>query len=145
MGDPVKVEWTGDKELIAKINRHRDAMPQILASVLYMEGEECMSASKPLVPVLHGFLRASGFVQLPVLDGPTVTVELGFGGVAGAGNQDGETNDQPVGYAVYVHEDLTAHHTVGQAKFLEQPFNERKESMSERMGGRIEAKLNALG
>lgn len=30
-------------------------------------------------------------------------------------------------YAVYVHENLEAHHTSGQAKFLEQPARENKE------------------
>lgn len=30
-------------------------------------------------------------------------------------------------YAIYVHEDLEAHHDVGQAKFLEQPFRENRD------------------
>lgn len=30
-------------------------------------------------------------------------------------------------YAVYVHENLEAHHPVGQAKFLEQPFRENED------------------
>lgn len=32
-------------------------------------------------------------------------------------------------YAIYVHEDLTAHHTVGQAKFLEQPLRQNMQKI----------------
>jgi hypothetical protein len=34
------------------------------------------------------------------------------------------------GYAVFVHQDLTAHHEVGQAKFLERPARERRPEMA---------------
>ena len=34
-------------------------------------------------------------------------------------------------YAIFVHEDLQAHHFVGQAKFLEQPFREYAGEMTE--------------
>lgn len=33
-------------------------------------------------------------------------------------------------YAVYVHEDLEAHHDVGQAKFLEQPAREESDAIA---------------
>ena len=143
---PVKFSWSGVDGLISKIERHRDKMPEILGRVLMMEGEELIAAAKPLVPVLHGFLRSSGFVQLPEINKASgqVSIEAGFGGIAGSGNQGG-SNLKDVGYAVYVHEDMTKHHQVGQAKFLEQPFRERMATMSDRLAGRIEEQLNALG
>ena len=144
MGDTIKFQWSGVEGLVAKIKRHADNMPKILASVIFMEGEELIGDAKKLTPVDHGFLVNSGHVNLPEFNGPSVSVEAGFGGVAGVGNQGG-TNQEDVGYAVYVHEDLTKHHTVGQAKFLEQPFDVRKQTMSDRMAGRIGDQLDALG
>ena len=68
-----------------------------------------MTKAKKITPVDEGVLRSSGHVQLPVQRGSSVEVELGFGGPAGSG--EGQLKD--VGYAVYVHEDLTAYHPVG--------------------------------
>lgn len=34
-------------------------------------------------------------------------------------------------YAIYVHENLTAHHPVGQAKYLEQPFRMMQDEIAE--------------
>jgi hypothetical protein len=65
---------------------------------------------------------------------------VGFCGPAGAGNA-GETNDEDVGYAVYVHEDLSARHTKGKAKFLEDPLNRRLPEMARRLAERIRKRL----
>lgn len=95
---------------------------------LYRIGEEIMAKSKPLVPVDTGALRASGHVSLPEFHSSgQFSVTLGYGGVAG-GMVGGD-----VGYAVYVHENLEAHHTVGQAKYLEQPLREMEPRLAERL------------
>lgn len=83
-------------------------------------GEEIMtdvkaSRSGKGVPVDKGPLRASGHVVGPDRKGEVV---LGFGGPAGAGNLDGDTNSEDVGYAVVQHEDLTLRHEVGEARYL---------------------------
>ncbi len=109
------------------------------ASALFIEAEEVMTEAKIETPVDEGPLRASGHVQLPIVQPTVVDVELGFGGPAGAGNQ-GETNDKDVGYAVYVHENLTAKHPVGKAKFLEDPIKRRQGSMPARAARRIDAR-----
>ena len=141
MASPIKVQWgDGLQTLLAKLKNRPEAMRKAVAPAAFMEAEETMAASKPLVPVDHGFLVGSGHVQLPVFDGDSVSVGFGYGGVAGSGNQ-GETNAEDVGYAVYVHEDLTKHHPHGQAKYLEQPLNERKSDMSDRLAARIEERL----
>jgi len=70
-----------------------------------------------------GPLRASGHVRMKRA-GRRVTAELGFGGAAAA-------------YAVYVHEDLDAHHPVGQAKFLESTLTESAPHMPARVAANI--------
>ena len=81
---------------------------QALASTLYIEGESVMAESKSMTPVDTGALRASGFVHSPVTSNNDVSVELTYGGSASK-------------YALFVHENLSATHHVGQAKFLEIP------------------------
>ena len=70
-----------------------------------------MAVAKERTPVDYGTLKASGLVEPPVIAPGNISVTLGFGG--GAAH-----------YAIYVHEDLDAHHEVGQAKFLESAMNE---------------------
>jgi len=136
------VQWSPSLQTLLKTFEDRPAiMQKAMGQAVFMEGEELISAAKPLTPVLHGNLRSSGYVELPKVTGASVSVTAGFGGVAGTGNQGGETNEEDAGYALYEHEDLTYKHTVGQAKFLEQPFNERLNGISERLAGRIQAAL----
>jgi hypothetical protein len=53
-----------------------------------------------------------------------------LGGLAVKARREGARSRYAVGfqapYAVYVHENLQAHHSVGQAKFLEQPMRENR-------------------
>ena len=78
-----------------------------------------MTDAKLQTPVDTGNLRASGHVTEPeIVNDSWLTVTLGFGGPAGSGSGQ----NQDVGYAVYVHEDLSKHHPIGHAKFLELPM-----------------------
>ena len=141
MSNSMKVEWgPGLQKLLAKLKGRPDAMRKAVGPALFMEAEETMADSKPLVPVLHGFLVGSGHAQLPVMDGDAISVTFGYGGVAGSGNLGG-SNEQDCGYAVPVHEDMTKYHPTGQAKYLEVPLNYRKEGMSDRLAGRIQERL----
>jgi len=77
-------------------------MPQGLRLI----GEEIMTDAKASaaghgVPVKTGALRASGTVEQP----EPLVVELSFGGAAAP-------------YALAVHENVAAHHTVGEARYL---------------------------
>lgn len=111
----------GTPALLAALRRHDGAAARRAASGALLEVAETriMGPSKRLVPVDTGALRSSGHVQPPVEAGPVVTVTLGYGGPAGA-----TVKGAYVGYAIYVHENLTARHPVGQAKYLEQPLLE---------------------
>ena len=101
------------------------------AAALFAEAEIEMAEAKRRTPVDTGTLRASGFVEPPQMGfGKDITVTLGFGGAA-------------AGYAVYVHEDLEAFHTVGQAKFLESTLLESAPFLAARIARRID--LSGLG
>lgn len=136
------VEFDGLDKLIRQLGAYTRSVQKAVHAAIYQEGEELMSDSKPLVPVDEGNLRSSGFVTFPQedVDGD-VFVDVGFGGPAGSGNHGGETNLEDVGYAVYVHENLEARHTVGQAKYLEQPLNRRKQGYGARLAKKIRQNL----
>lgn len=105
------------------------------AKGLYRSGHLVMAKSAIEVPVRSGALRATGYVTLPKKSGSRYTVTLGYGGVPGAQGVTIPTS-QPrtskkgnvyqssagVDYALYVHENLEAHHLPPtKAKFLEGP------------------------
>lgn len=103
-----------------------------MGAALRAEAERIMAASKRLVPVDTGALRASGRVEGPVWGGETVSVGLLYGGPAAP-------------YAVYVHENLAARHPTGQAKYLEQPVNEATAGLGDRLAERLRRALERLG
>lgn len=89
---------------------------------VYRFGQIEMAESQKLVPVDTGTLKNSGYVDKPKRTaGGSVSLELGYGGAAEA-------------YAVYVHEDTEAFHSVGQSHFLSQPLNESAPFFAERVG-----------
>jgi hypothetical protein len=116
------------KRAAVDLRRMKNRVVQALRKFLYTEGLEIMAAAKKLCPVDTGALRASGFVEIPVLKGGRVVLLMGFGGPAAS-------------YAYKVHEDLTARHTVGQAKFLEVPAVARLATAHDRMSAFIDAEL----
>lgn len=104
------------------------AAPEAAAKALYAEAEDIMADAKGRTPVDTGALQASGHVQPPAVSATRVTVTLGFGGAA-------------VPYAAIVHEDLHAHHTVGEAKFLERAVDAARNGMEARLAAALEAAL----
>lgn len=105
---------------------------------LYRAGWLVMGVSAIRVPVRSGALRATGYVSRPKSKGDTDVVTLGYGGIPGAEGQTvptsaphvsarGNVYQQSAGvdYAIYVHENLEAHHAPPTgAKFLEGPATE---------------------
>ena len=84
---------------------------------LYNVGELWMTVSKTRTPVRFGVLKGSGHVTQPEQVGTSWQVRLVFGGPAAP-------------YAKIVHENLKAHHAVGQAKYLESVVSERKSGLA---------------
>ncbi len=75
---------------------------------LYEIATEIKSLSQALCPVDQGTLRGSAYIEERREQGKII---IGYGGAAAS-------------YALKQHENLHYHHTVGQAKFLEQAFLE---------------------
>ena len=124
MGLKITARLTGVSALKKELRRQGKKAQKALARGLFAEAEQIMSASKRLVPVDTGALRASGHVQLPVIRGKKVTVVLGYGGAAAP-------------YAVFVHEKQARHNPPTQWKYLEQPLNEAIPGMAGRLAKRI--------
>ena len=161
-------QWTGLEKAIAQLRASSDEVLQAAASVLTVQAETIMTTSKKRdVPVDEGPLRASGHVQKPERSLSQVSVLLGFGGPAGSGNR-GESNDEDVGYAVRVHEDIstfglspgggmrggragergdeaeqgrTGRTYVGRAKYLEIPALEQARKITQNMARWVSRQL----
>lgn len=99
---------TGIEELQAVLKQLGDQATVKMGGSLFRQGTAIMTEAKEQTPVDTGVLKASGHVEEPIISGSQVSVQLGFGGVAGE-------------YAVIVHENLNAAHPTGKAKFLEDP------------------------
>lgn len=129
MAAKVTVRLTGIGQLKRALEAGGDRALRLAAEALYQEGERIMTKSKEQCPVDTGNLRSTGHVELPVVKGKRVTVELGYGGPA-------------ADYAEVVHEDLTAHHTVGKAKYLEDPMREAADGLADRLASYIKPRLS---
>lgn len=120
----------GLDQVKAGLTAYQAEVRQALTQEVAREGEEIMTESKRLVPVLTGALRASGHV-LPVEDTPTgVRLTLAYGNSA-------------VQYAIYVHERVELRHPVGMARFLAVPAEIAADGMAGRIAAGIRARLAA--
>ena len=106
------VTLTGTAELQRALTQAGPLALAAFAQSAVVEQEKTMAEAKAQTPVDLGTLRASGHVEPPKVGPANVSVTAGFGGGA-------------ADYAIYVHEIMTNHHPVGNAKFLERPFLER--------------------
>lgn len=96
--------------------RGRDAMRRALRA----EGETIMTAAKLETPVDFGTLRSTGHISQPLDVAHGAEITLAFGGPAAP-------------YAVVQHERLDYRHTVGKAKYLEDPAKAAQQGMAERL------------
>ena len=124
-------------ELLREVSALQTNIGRHIGGAIHTEAELLMTQAKDRTPVQTGALKNSGHVRPPEELVGRVSVEMGFGGPAGSGQ--GQNED--VGYAIYVHEDLTAHHNVGQAKFLESVINENRDTISTRVAARLRRRI----
>jgi hypothetical protein len=89
--------------------------PLSIAKALFIEAGIEATEMKRRTPVDTGALRGTYEVTKPDFGalGGDISVEIRVGGPAAE-------------YAIHVHENLEAHHDVGQAKFMESVINESK-------------------
>ena len=117
--------FTGTGDVKARIQRAVRELPHAVASALYSEAQTIREVSMQRTPVLTGALRASHAVRGPFFGADEVSVDIAVGGPAAP-------------YAIFVHENLAAHHDVGQAKFLESALLEAKPTLAQNVLDRID-------
>jgi hypothetical protein len=115
----------GLDRLSRRLSARGDHMLRAGAAALYREGELMMTEAKLLTPVDKGALHNSGFAHPPERVSWGYLVTIGFGGPAAP-------------YALIVHEDLEAAHTVGQAKYLETAVLRALPGLAERIARELD-------
>jgi len=122
----------GTALLQAKLNQAASVAPKAFASAGLEQMEEIMAKAKSITPVDMGPLRDSGHVLPPEISGDQIEIVAGFGGAASD-------------YAIVQHERLDFSHPSGQAKFLEQPFNEMRTQAVANIAATLKIHLERLG
>lgn len=124
----IREEVTGLSQVMDALSAFGDRAPRELARALHREAERIMRTSKQEVPVDTGALRDSGYVEPATITAAGVEVILGYGGAA-------------IPYALRQHEELSYAHTVGKAKYLEDPWKAAQTDMDERLALELRARL----
>lgn len=120
----MNLQLLGIDKLLATIHQKTRQLPDKAGMALKEVGEVWMTEAKKRTPADTGTLRTSGHVQGPDNRGMETEVRLVFGGPAAP-------------YAAVVHENLTAHHPSGQAKYLESVVLERKNTLAAEVAKRM--------
>jgi hypothetical protein len=118
-----EVTVTGVEAILRKLARAPQAFLGVAESAVRSELEVEATESQRRTPVDTGSLRASHTVEV-YADRRDVTGTITVGGPSAP-------------YALYVHENLDAHHDVGQAKFLESTLAESQPFLAKRIAKRI--------
>lgn len=117
--------FVGLDKVAANLGAIAKRLPQEAGRALYEEAQIESTESQRRTPVDTGALRGSHEVSSPMIERHDISVTISVGGVAAP-------------YAVIVHENLEAHHDVGQAKFLESVILESKGLLARRIAARID-------
>lgn len=120
----MKIKFRGVVEMKVRLREVAREFPARLGAALRQETEIEATECKRRTPVDLGTLRASIHVEGPTFRMRQVSCQIVAGG-SGAP------------YAIYVHEDLEAHHDNGEAKFIERPLKESAPHMAERIARRL--------
>ncbi len=119
------VEIKGLEELRRKLASGGPAMVKQGAAALYQEALVEKIEMIHRCPKDTGNLRDSHEVLKPVIDGSDVSVSIMAGGPAAP-------------YGLFVHENLEAHHAIGEAKWMERTIHESAPFLAERIAKRID-------
>jgi hypothetical protein len=125
---PLDLRVRGWQTVERGLRRLARDLPTAAQQALRVEAEVEMTEAKARTPVRTGALRASGRVE--ALPGGALGVRWAFGGPA-------------IDYAIEVHENLTAFHPVGQAKYLESVLQESAPYLLERVARRMRSLTGA--
>lgn len=115
------VKLEGFVELTKKLNKSISEISSVVEDALLDCGNDLQQKAQDLTPVDTGALRSSAFTETD-RQGKNPSVIVGY------------TEE----YAIFVHENLEAHHPVGQAKFLEQPLRENTDKYVEYIKDKVQ-------
>jgi len=117
--------YRGADKVLANLTKLIAFSPDEFARALYqesvIEAKECQKET----PVDTGALRATIHVEGPFREGRRIWSDIVAGGPSAE-------------YALIVHEDPEAIHTVGGWKYIERPLKESAPYMAERIGKRVD-------
>jgi len=82
MANTLTIRVEGMEEARVRLREWNVVARDRVAAALLQAGEAIESASKQLVPVQTGTLRASGYVEGPAITADLIRVTLGYGGAA---------------------------------------------------------------
>jgi hypothetical protein len=122
-GRYVSIKWD-DSKIVSNLRSLKQAAPGEIARALYQETQIEATECKRRCPVDTGALRSSIHVEGPAQSGRKIMTLIVCGG-------------QAAPYAIFVHENLSAHHPVGEAKFIESTLLESSPHMADRVAHRI--------
>lgn len=97
--------------------------------------EEIMAESRMQIPRETGAAAESGFVEVEREDRHQHKVRFGYGGAATRINP--KTGKSTADYIVPLHERLDTFHPNGNAKFLENPVNQKLQQIEGRLGSKL--------
>jgi ribosomal 50S subunit-recycling heat shock protein len=106
----IETKFTGDKEVMARLLGFRDYARKDMRLAVKAIAQGKLEITQERVPVKSGALKATGRISVRVGE-KQVTARIIYG-------------DGDVRYAANVHEDLSAQHKNGQAKYVESVINE---------------------
>ena len=110
---------TGLQEFQQHLNRLKNSYHGRAGASLYKFATMIKNDARDRAPKKTGELRKSGRVHDPISSGDgRISCKITFG-------------NEKAYYAIYVHEDLNAKHTNGEAKFLENAVNASTSKMAE--------------
>lgn len=102
-------EVKGYEKVVANLNKEFARIENLTIEGLLEAGFKVLAVAQERAPVDTGNLKGSGFVRKEGKLG----VSVGFSAA----------------YAIYVHENLEAHHDTGQAKFLESALRDNRDAI----------------
>lgn len=116
----VTIRIKGTQEAITELRRIARLSPDLMEQALRVEAQRMLDASRPLVPVDTGVLRASGLIEPSQSNAGKVRIVFGYGGSAWY-------------YAIPQHERIDFNHRVGQDHYLSDPVMALSGSMGQRL------------
>ena len=125
----MKMEFTYNKadvtQLLDKLARSESKCNTFALKLFKQQANVIKTESLSQVPVDTGTLKSSFFIKQLNKN----TIYLGYGGFGEV--YINPKNKMPVtSYMIKVHEDLTVHHDIGNAKFFENPLRRAEERLS---------------